>query len=73
MAQGWWFDVCAAVTDAAERRRASRWLVGIEDGERAAARLAEEVRASDRILCLREASKAELERHRIGRGHLRQV
>lgn len=73
MPNGWWFDVRTTATDAAKRYRAARWLVGIEDGERAQSRLAEEVPADDRIVRLREASSLELERYGVGRSHLRQV
>jgi hypothetical protein len=52
---------------------AARWLIGIEDEERALSCLAEEVPADDRIVRLREASSLELERYGVGRSHLRQV
>lgn len=73
MTKGWWFDVRTTATDVAKRYRAARWLVGIEDEERALNRLAEEVPADDRIVRLREASPNELERYGVGRRHLRQV
>ncbi len=73
MAKGWWFDVRTTATDAAKRYRAARWLVGIEDEQRAQNRLAEEVPADDRIVLLREASLSELERYGVGHSHLRQV
>ena len=73
MAQGWWFDVRTTATDAAKRYRAARWLVGIEDEERAKTRLAEEVPTEDRIVPVREASMVELERYGVGPSHLREV
>jgi hypothetical protein len=73
MTRGWWFDVRTTATDVASRYGAARWLVGIEDEERAKSRLAEEVRTEDRIVHLREATPIELERYGVGRSHLRQV
>lgn len=54
-------------------QRTVRWLVGIEDRDRAKRRLEEEISAHEQIVRLQAASPSEFERCGVGRSHLRQV
>lgn len=67
MAAGWWFEVRHSRGFGAPE---TRWLVGIPDAASARERLAQEVSSQDRILSLREASVAELERYGVGPRHV---
>ncbi len=66
MAAGWWFEVRGSTAPL-------KWLVGINDEQRAARRLAEENGAEARITRLREASVVELEHYGVEPSSLRQV